>query len=325
MQLLWTNRLSYKLARTGVVIAFLLGIVLSLGQIYLDYLDEDVQFDRDVNRSLAVAMKAATRAVHIVDDQLAEEVVSGLLEYDYIIQARIVDETDSPMATSEQKNIKTDTVFKRISNTFSNKTVHYTRPLYLPQPNVGQSGTLEVVVNKAIGLHSFFERAVTTFFNVLIRNMILVGLLYVVFYFQLTRPLTNLTVKLARIDPGEPGSKRISLPIGHENDELGILVNGFNRALDTTRSSVENLQFTNKALEASEDALRRRTWELEQEIERTTQGSKELLRTKEQAEAASRAKSMFLANVSHELRTPLNAIIGFSSVMADEVFGPHRK
>lgn len=322
MQLLWTNRLSYKLARTGVVIAFLLGIVLSLGQIYLDYLDEDVQFDRDVNRSLAVAMKAATRAVHIVDDQLAEEVVSGLLEYDYIIQARIVDETDSPMATSEQKNIKTDTVFKRISNTFSNKTVHYTRPLYLPQPNVGQSGTLEVVVNKAIGLHSFFERAVTTFFNVLIRNMILVGLLYVVFYFQLTRPLTNLTVKLARIDPGEPGSKRISLPIGHENDELGILVNGFNRALDTTRSSVENLQFTNKALEASEDALRRRTWELEQEIERTTQGSKELLRTKEQAEAASRAKSMFLANVSHELRTPLNAIIGFSSVMADEVFGP---
>lgn len=40
------------------------------------------------------------------------------------------------------------------------------------------------------------------------------------------------------------------------------------------------------------------------------------------AEEASLAKSAFLANMSHELRTPLNAIIGFSEVMANELFGP---
>ncbi len=125
----------------------------------------------------------------------------------------------------------------------------------------------------------------------------------------ITRPLDQLTGVMEEVSRRQDDALRVPRTGA---DEIAILIDGCNFML----GEIERCRTT------LEEQVKDRTAALSTSNAQLKQTIEELQAANIQVEAASKAKSDFLASMSHELRTPLNAIIGFSDLMKSQVLGP---
>ena len=93
---------------------------------------------------------------------------------------------------------------------------------------------------------------------------------------------------------------------------MAMLIVRNRRAMDIRASALESL-------------VRERTAELEEREIEAQHRNDEIAAARDQARAASEAKSMFLANMSHEIRTPMNGVIGMASLLMRSDLSPKQR
>ncbi|MFJ4457439.1 response regulator [Pseudomonas sp. NPDC089392] len=319
MDIKFTNRLSYKQARLTVLVGFILGTLLSLIQIGIDYASEDASINREVRALLQISHNPASRIAYNIDSELALELTRGLLQSPAIIRARLIDNNETVLADVERPRLQDR--YRPLSDFLFGDQRQFKERLYLTHMPEEYLGTLYLDVDTYAFGSRFLDRAGITLLNGFARSLVLTGILLALFYMMLTKPLVTVIGALSGSDPRKPRQTRLECPHGHEHDEIGVLVKVANQQFISMATEIEQRRTAENRLtqylNELEDIVSARTDELKASNSSLSLSNQELEQARRRALDMAQARAAFLANMSHEIRTPLNGMLGMIALALD--------
>ncbi|MHC8382877.1 hybrid sensor histidine kinase/response regulator [Pseudomonas sp. LB3P14] len=319
MDIKFTNRLSYKQARLTVLVGFILGTLLSLLQIGIDYASEDASINREILSLLEISHNPASRIAYNIDAELAQELTLGLLRSPAIIGAQLIDNNNNVLANDKRPGVQSN--YRVISDFLFGANRQFEDRLYLDHLPTESLGTLRLDVDTYSFGNRFLRRAEVTLLNGFARSLLLTGILLALFYVMLTKPLVRVIRELSIRDPRSAESTSLECPTDHENDEIGVLVKVANQQFENIATEIQQRRNAENRLTdylgQLENIVSARTAELKAINTRLSQSNQELEVARSTALGMADARSVFLANMSHEIRTPLNGLLGMIALSLD--------
>ncbi|MHC8288005.1 hybrid sensor histidine kinase/response regulator [Pseudomonas sp. XS1P51] len=319
MDIKFTNRLSYKQARLTVLVGFILGTLLSLLQIGIDYASEDASINREILSLLEISHNPASRIAYNIDAELAQELTLGLLRSPAIIGAQLIDNNGTVLASVKRPGVQSN--YRVISDFLFGANRQFEDRLYLDHLPSESLGTLRLDVDTYSFGNRFLRRAEVTLLNGFARSLLLTGILLALFYVMLTKPLVRVIRELSSRDPRSAEPTSLECPTNHENDEIGVLVKVANQQFENIATEIQQRRNAENRLTdylgQLENIVSARTAELKAINTRLSQSNDELEVARSTALDMAEARSVFLANMSHEIRTPLNGLLGMIALSLD--------
>jgi len=318
------QRLSYRLTRDTVLVAMLLGLVLNVVQITLDYFSAKESMENEIHALIDISNSPASQIAYNIDVRLAEELLDGLLRHPATIDARITDNDDETMAASSKSS--PESPYRWVSDLLFGSDRVFRQELQVPQLEDLSLGHLIVTIDTYHYGALFLQRAGYTLISGLLKSLILSAALLAIFYFVLTRPMLNVISALSQVRASSPEKVRLPIPANHREDEIGTMVGIINQHLETIDSSLAQLRQAESAMKNYSTQLEQevadRTREISEKNEALQRGNRALVKAKEDAVRRARARANFLASMSHEIRTPLNGVLGMLGLALEGELDP---